>query len=52
LLPQCALRSLVLGGIVWLLLRALRLRDLQLRMTAWTVVLIASPRGLPRFGHN
>ena len=34
-----AARSLALAGAVWLVLTALRVRDIGLRLTAWTVVL-------------
>jgi len=42
LLLEAALRSLALGGVVWLGLRLLRVRDPRVHMTAWTVVLVAS----------
>jgi hypothetical protein len=42
LLAESALRSLLLGAAVWLVLRCLRVRNPQAHMTAWTVVLIAS----------
>jgi len=42
LLVESALRSLALGGVVWLGLRLLRVRNPHAHMTAWTVVLIAS----------
>jgi beta-lactamase regulating signal transducer with metallopeptidase domain len=42
LLVESALRSLALGGIVWLGLTLLRVRNPHAHMTAWTVVLIAS----------
>jgi beta-lactamase regulating signal transducer with metallopeptidase domain len=41
-LLEAALRSLALGVAVWLALRFLRIERPQIRMTAWTVVLIAS----------
>jgi hypothetical protein len=41
-LAESALRSMALGGAVWLALKLLRLRDPQVQMTAWTVVLLAS----------
>jgi hypothetical protein len=41
-LAESALRSMALGGAVWLVLKLLRLRDPQVQMTAWTVVLLAS----------
>ncbi len=42
LLLESALRSLVLGGAVWLGLAVLRVRNPHAHMTAWTVVLVAS----------
>jgi beta-lactamase regulating signal transducer with metallopeptidase domain len=42
LLADAALRSIVLGGVAWLGLTALRARNPHLRMTAWSVVLIIS----------
>jgi hypothetical protein len=42
LLLEAALRSLALGGIVWLGLKLLRVHDPRVHMTAWTVVLVAS----------
>jgi beta-lactamase regulating signal transducer with metallopeptidase domain len=42
LLVESAVRSLLLGGTVWLGLRLLRPRDPRVQMTAWTAVLIAS----------
>ena len=41
-LLESALRSLALGGAVWLGLRLLRVRNPHVNMTAWTVVLAAS----------
>src|SRR5215831_598394 len=41
-LLEAALRSFTLGGAVWLSLMVLRVRNPQARMTAWTVVLMAS----------
>src|SRR6516162_5173212 len=41
-LLEAALRSLVLGGAVWLSLKCLRVQNPQVRMTAWTVVLAVS----------
>jgi beta-lactamase regulating signal transducer with metallopeptidase domain len=41
-LLEAALRSFVLGGVVWLSLWALRVHNPQARMTAWTVVLMVS----------
>ena len=42
LLVEAALRSLALGGTVWLGLTLLRVRDPRAHMTAWTSVLVAS----------
>jgi beta-lactamase regulating signal transducer with metallopeptidase domain len=42
LLIESALRLLLLGGAVWLGLKLFRLRNPQVQMTAWSVVLIAS----------
>jgi hypothetical protein len=42
LLLESALRSLVLGGAIWLVLALLRVRNPRAQMTAWTVVLAAS----------
>jgi BlaR1 peptidase M56/Domain of unknown function (DUF3471) len=42
LLLESALRSLMLGGAVWLGLALLRVRNPRAHMTAWTVVLVAS----------
>jgi beta-lactamase regulating signal transducer with metallopeptidase domain len=42
LLLESALRSLALGGAVWLGLALLRVRNPRAQMTAWTVVLVAS----------
>ena len=42
LLLESALRSLLLGGAVWLGLALLRVRNPRAQMTAWTVVLAAS----------
>ena len=41
-LLEAALRSFALGGAVWLSLRFLRIHHPQTRMTAWTLVLMAS----------
>jgi beta-lactamase regulating signal transducer with metallopeptidase domain len=41
-LLEAALRSFALGAAVWLGLRFMRLHNPQTRMTAWTVVLMAS----------
>jgi beta-lactamase regulating signal transducer with metallopeptidase domain len=37
-----ALRSLALGGAVWLLLKVFRVRDVSFRLAAWTAVLYAA----------
>jgi hypothetical protein len=42
LLLESALRSLALGGAVWLGLTVLRVRNPHTHMTAWIVVLVAS----------
>jgi hypothetical protein len=42
LLLESALRSLALGGAVWLGLTLLRVRNPHAHMTAWTVVPVAS----------
>lgn len=42
LLLEAALRSLLLGAIVWFSLKILRIRDPRVHMTAWIVVLLAS----------
>jgi hypothetical protein len=41
-LLEAAFRSFALGGAVWLILRFLRVQNPQVRMTAWTVVLMVS----------
>jgi beta-lactamase regulating signal transducer with metallopeptidase domain len=41
-LLEAAFRSFALGGAVWLILRFLRVHNPQVRMTAWTVVLMVS----------
>lgn len=41
-LAEAALRSLVLGGVVWFGLYLFRVRNPHLHMTAWIVVLLAS----------
>jgi hypothetical protein len=41
-LLEAALRPFALGGAVWLSLKVLRVHSPQARMTAWTVVLMAS----------
>ncbi|MBO0752169.1 MAG: M56 family metallopeptidase, partial [Bradyrhizobiaceae bacterium] len=42
LLLESALRSLALGGAIWLGLTVLRVRNPRVQMTAWTVVLAAA----------
>jgi beta-lactamase regulating signal transducer with metallopeptidase domain len=42
LLLEAALRSLLLGAIVWFSLKILRIRDPRVHMTAWVIVLLAS----------
>ncbi|GMO98825.1 M56 family metallopeptidase [Bradyrhizobium sp. TM239] len=41
-LAEAALRSLVLGGVVWFGLNLFRVRNPHVHMTAWVVVLLAS----------
>jgi len=41
-LAEAALRSLVLGGVVWFGLTLFRVRNPHVHMTAWVVVLVAS----------
>src|SRR5215470_8336878 len=41
-LLEAAFRSFALGGAVWLILRFLRVQNPQVRMTAWTAVLMMS----------
>lgn len=41
-LAEAALRSFVLGGVVWLGLNLFRVRNAHVHMTAWVVVLLAS----------
>lgn len=41
-LAEAALRSFVLGGVVWFGLTVFRVRNLHVHMTAWVVVLLAS----------
>lgn len=41
-LAEAALRSFVLGGVVWLGLNLFRVRNPHVHMTAWVVVLLAS----------
>ncbi len=42
LLGESALRSLLLGGAVWIGLRILRVKNPHVHMTSWTLVLLAS----------
>ncbi len=42
ILAESALRSLLLGGVVWIGLNLLRVRNPHLHMTSWIVVLAAS----------
>jgi hypothetical protein len=42
LLAESALRSLLLGGAVWVGLKLLRVKNPHVQMTAWTMVLVAS----------
>jgi len=42
LLAEAALRSMALGAFAWLALKLLRARHPQLKMTVWTVVLLAA----------
>src|ERR1700744_5017095 len=42
ILAESALRSLVLGGVVWIGLPLLRVRNPHVHMTTWIVVLAAS----------
>ena len=42
ILAESALRSLVLGGVVWIGLKLLRIRDPHVQMTSWVMVLVAS----------
>jgi hypothetical protein len=42
ILAESALRSLLLGGVVWIGLNLLRVRNPHLHMTTWIVVLAAS----------
>jgi beta-lactamase regulating signal transducer with metallopeptidase domain len=42
LLAESALRSLLLGGVVWVGLKLLRVKNPHVQMTAWTMVLVAS----------
>ena len=42
ILAESALRSLILGSVVWIGLNLLRVRNPNLHMTCWTMVLVAS----------
>jgi len=42
ILAESALRSLVLGGVVWVGLNLLRVRNPHVQMTSWVIVLVAS----------
>jgi hypothetical protein len=42
ILAESALRSLLLGGVVWIGLNLLRVRNPHVQMTTWIVVLAAS----------
>jgi BlaR1 peptidase M56 len=42
LLAESALRSLLLGGVVWIGLQLLRVRNPHVQMTSWVMVLLAS----------
>lgn len=42
ILAESALRSLLLGGVVWIGLNLFRIRNPHLHMTAWAMVLVAS----------
>ncbi len=42
LLSESALRSLLLGGVVWIGLHLLRVRNPHVQMTSWVMVLLAS----------
>jgi bla regulator protein blaR1 len=42
ILAESALRSLLLGGIVWVGLNLLRVRNPHVHMTSWAMVLLAS----------
>lgn len=42
ILAESALRSMVLGGAVWVGLKLLRVRNLHVHMTSWAMVLVAS----------
>ncbi|MGZ3292958.1 MAG: hypothetical protein ACXU9D_06740 [Xanthobacteraceae bacterium] len=42
ILAESALRSLILGSVVWIGLNLLRLRNPHVHMTSWVMVLLAS----------
>ena len=42
ILAESALRSLFLGGVVWIGLNLLRVRNPHVHMTSWVMVLVAS----------
>ena len=42
ILAESALRSLLLGGVVWIGLNLLRVRNPHVHMTSWLMVLVAS----------
>ena len=42
ILAESALRSLLLGGVVWIGLNLLRVRNPHVHMTCWAMVLVAS----------
>jgi beta-lactamase regulating signal transducer with metallopeptidase domain len=42
ILAESALRSLLLGGVVWIGLKLLRVRNPHVHMTSWIIVLVAS----------
>ena len=42
ILAESALRSLLLGGVVWIGLNLLRVRNPHVHMTSWVIVLVAS----------
>src|SRR6185369_1565944 len=42
ILAESALRSLLLGGVVWIGLNLMRVRNPHVHMTCWAMVLVAS----------
>ena len=42
ILAESALRSLLLGGVVWICLNLLRVRNPHIHMTCWLMLLVAS----------